>query len=255
MKITTWNVNSLRARMPRFLPWLRENRPDVLCLQETKVVDDLFPRAEIEEEGYNVACFGQKTYNGVAILSRTPLEDVHCGFPGDGDDAEKRAIRAIVGDVVVLNLYVPNGSSVGSDKFAYKMDWLQRLRSYLAEEFDPGEKVVVTGDFNITFDDRDVWDPEGLREAIHCSTQEREALAQVMEFGLHDGLRKHQEEGGVFTWWDHRGGAFWRNQGLRIDHFLLSGPALEACTGVTVDRDARKGKGPSDHVPVTAEFE
>ncbi|MHC5062649.1 MAG: exodeoxyribonuclease III [Planctomycetota bacterium] len=254
MNIATWNVNSLRARMPRFLPWLEENQPDILCLQETKVIDDLFPRSEIEEAGYNIACFGQKTYNGVAILARQPIEDVVTGFPDDDEDAQKRVIGGIVDDFIILNLYVPNGSELGSPKFEFKMNWLDRLREFVNDRYDAGEKIVITGDFNITFDDRDVYDPEALREAIHCSTRERQALAQIMEFGLHDGLRKHHEEAGLYTWWDHRGGAFWKDRGLRIDHFLLTDSALDACDAVVIDREARKGKGASDHVPVIASF-
>ncbi len=254
MNIATWNVNSLRARMPRFLPWLQENQPDILCLQETKVIDDLFPRSEIEDAGYNIAFFGQKTYNGVAILARQPIEDVVRGFPGDDEDAQKRVIGGIVDDFVVLNLYVPNGSELGSPKFEFKMNWLEQLREFVSDRYDFAEKMVITGDFNITFDDRDVYDPEGLREAIHCSTPEREALAKIMELGLHDGLRKHHEEAGLYTWWDHRGGAFWKDRGLRIDHFLLTDSALESCASVVIDREARKGKGASDHVPVIATF-
>jgi exodeoxyribonuclease-3 len=254
MKIATWNVNSVRARLPRLIPWINENRPDVLCLQETKVVDDLFPREHLEDCGYNIVVFGQKAYNGVAILARHDIEDVVRGFDGDGNDAEKRAIGCIVRDYMILDLYVPNGSEVGSDKFRAKLGWLDRLRRFLDERYDPAEKIVVTGDFNITFDDRDVWDPDGQREALHCSTAERAALAEVMEFGLHDGMRKHHEDAGIYTWWDLRAGAFHKNQGMRIDHFLMSESAVEASEDVVVDRDARKGKGPSDHAPVIATF-
>lgn len=255
MQIATWNVNSVRARLPRLVPWLEEHQPDVLCLQETKVVDELFPHEYLEDQGYNVEVFGQKSYNGVAILARHGIEAVVRGFPDDDDDAQKRVIGCQVEDFLILNLYVPNGSAVGSDKFAFKLDWLQRLRRFLDEHYDPADKLVVTGDFNITFDDRDVYDPEEWREKVHCSTTEREALAQVMEFGLHDALRKHTEEAGIYTWWDMRGGAFPKGQGLRIDHFLVSPPALECCSSVTVDREARKGKSPSDHAPVIATFD
>lgn len=252
MKIVTWNVNSVRARMPRLQPWLEANRPDVVCLQETKVVDELFPSEPFEELGYNVERFGQKSYNGVAILSRTPIEDVVKGLPDDDDDAQKRVIGGIVGDVIILNLYVPNGSSVGSDKYAYKLDWLAQLRTMLDQRYDSTEKLVITGDFNITFDDRDVYDAEEWHEKVLCSTPEREALAKIMDFGLVDALRKHHEEGGIYTWWDLRGGAFWKNQGMRIDHFLMSPNALDRCSAIEVQRDERKGKGPSDHVPVIA---
>ncbi len=252
MKIVTWNVNSVRARLPRLTPWLEDVRPDVVCLQETKVVDELFPREPFEELGYNLVISGQKSYNGVAILSREPIENPVYGFPDDDEDAQKRVIGGVVGDVVFLNLYVPNGSTVGSDKYEFKLDWLERLHRFLSDEYDIGEKIVVTGDFNITFDDRDVHDPERWHEKILCSTLEREALGKVMDLGFIDALRKHHEEPGIYTWWDLRGGSFWKDHGLRIDHFLMSPAALEACSSVTVDRDQRKGKGPSDHAPVVA---
>ncbi|MGA1525559.1 MAG: exodeoxyribonuclease III [Planctomycetota bacterium] len=252
MRIVTWNVNSVRARLPRLLPWLEENAPDVLCLQETKVIDDLFPYEPLEDLGYNVAVHGQKTYNGVAILARHGIEAVVRGFPDDEEGAQARVIGCAVEDVLVLNLYVPNGSSVGSDKYAYKLDWLGRLRAFLDATYDPSEKIVVCGDFNITFDDRDVHDPEKWHEKILCSTPEREALRHVMDFGLTDALRKHHDEAGIYTWWDMRGGSFPRDHGLRIDHFLMSEAALAACTAVDVDREARKGQGPSDHAPVLA---
>ena len=193
MRIATWNVNSVRARLNRLLPWLEEHQPDVLCLQETKVVDEQFPFEPIEDQGYECRVFGQKTYNGVAILSRVGSEDVVTGFPDDEDDAQKRVIGCQVGDVQILNLYVPNGSEVGSDKYRFKLDWLARLRAFLDERYDANEKLVVTGDFNITFDDRDVHDPELWHEKILCSTPEREALAEVMAFGLSDALRQWLE--------------------------------------------------------------
>jgi exodeoxyribonuclease-3 len=252
MRIVTWNVNSVRARLPRLLPWLEENSPDVLCLQETKVVDELFPYEPLEDLGYNVVVHGQKTYNGVAILARHGIEAVVRGFPDDEEGAQARVIGCAVEDVLVLNLYVPNGSSVGSDKYAYKLDWLRRLRAFLDANYDPSEKIVVCGDFNITFDDRDVHDPEKWHEKILCSTPERDALRNVMDFGLTDALRKHHEDAGIYTWWDMRGGSFPRDHGLRIDHFLMSDAALAACTAVDVDREARGGKGPSDHAPVLA---
>lgn len=254
MQIATWNVNSVRARLPRLVPWLEEHQPDVVCLQETKVRDDAFPLEPLEDAGYNVEVFGEKTYNGVALLSKHPIEAVVRGFPGDDADAPKRAIGGIVGDFMVLNLYVPNGKTVGHEKYAFKLGWLERLRAFLDESYDVAEKLVVTGDFNITFDDRDIHDPEAWHEKILCSTAEREALADVMAFGLEDALRKHHEEPGIYTWWDHRAGGFRRNLGLRIDHFLVTPPALEACTDVRVDVEARGGNGASDHAPVVADF-
>jgi len=254
MKIATWNVNSVRARLPRLVPWLQERQPDVLCIQESKVEDDLFPREPLEDEGYNIEVHGEKTYNGVAILSRYPMEAVAKGFPDDPPDASRRALSCIVKDMMILNLYVPNGQALGHPKYVDKLAWLDRLRAYLDQSFDPREKVLVTGDFNITFDDRDVWDPEGMRDGIHCSRPERDKLAQVMQFGLADGLRHFHEEAGIYTWWHHRGMGFQRGQGMRIDHFLLSDAALRCCTDIVVDTGARKGRNTSDHAPVIATF-
>lgn len=255
MRIATWNVNSVRARLPRLLPWLEERRPDIVCLQETKVVDEKFPRELFEEQGYEVATHGQKTYNGVALLSRQRIEDVRCGFPGDPDESQHRVLGATIGDLMILNLYVVNGQQVGSERYGFKLEWLDRLAAFVRDHYDMREKVVLTGDFNITFDDRDVYDPEAWRERILCSTPEREALARLMEPGLQDAFRQFHEEAGHYTWWDFRTRAFRRGQGLRIDHFLMSPPALEACTGVEVDLDARAGEKPSDHAPVVATLE
>lgn len=254
MKIVTWNVNSVRVRMPRVLEFLGRVQPDVVCLQETKVVDELFPREEIEAAGYQVSFHGQKTYNGVAILSRSPIEDVVCGIPGT-DHPEARVIAAAVDGVLLLDLYVVNGREVGCDKYDYKLQWMDDVAKYVAERFPMEEKVVVTGDFNVTFDDRDVYDPEKWRDKILCSAPERAALAKIMEPGLGDALRKHHEEGEIYTWWDFRTRGFQRGNGLRIDHFLLSPPALEACTAVEVDLEARGGEKPSDHAPVICTIE
>jgi exodeoxyribonuclease-3 len=251
MRLATWNVNSIRARLPRVLAWLEDQQPDVVCLQETKVIDELFPREPIEDLGYQIAAYGQKTYNGVAILSKIGIEDVHNGLPGDDEDAEARVIAATVGDVMVVNAYVVNGKTVGSEKYAYKLEWLGRLRELIAG-YDMTEKVVLTGDFNVTFDDRDVHDPEAWREKILCSTYEREALAAVMEPGLTDAFRKFHEEGEHYTWWDFRTRGYQRNQGLRIDHFLMSPPALGACSGIVIDTEERGREKPSDHAPVVA---
>ena len=252
MRIATWNVNSVRARMERLLPWLVEQRPEVVCLQETKCEDPKFPREPLEDLGYQIATYGQRTYNGVAILSRIGLEDVTRGFDGDGEEA--RAISAICGDTMVLNLYVVNGQSVGAPRYTHKLEWLDHLARHVEDHFPMDEKVVLCGDFNVTFDDRDVYAPERWRERILCSTPEREALAGVMEVGLRDGLRKFTDEGGIYTWWDFRTFAFKKGNGLRIDHFLLSPPAYAACTGIEVDLEARGGPKPSDHAPVVASF-
>lgn len=252
MLIATWNVNSVRARLPRLLPWLSKHAPDVVLLQETKVQDEMFPREPLEDAGYNLVVSGQKTYNGVAILSRHRVEDVVTGFPGDDANADKRVLGGIVKDLMLLDLYVPNGQEVGSAKYATKLDWLARLRRFLDQRYDAKEKLIVAGDFNITFDDRDVYDPEALRETIHCSSRERDALREVCGFGLHDALRHFHAQPGIYTWWDHRGAAFQRRHGLRIDHFLMSQAALEACEDVFVDVEERKGQGVSDHAPVFA---
>ena len=254
MQIATWNVNSIRARLPRVLAWLDARAPDVVCLQETKCLDEAFPREPLEELGYQVATFGQKTYNGVAILSKRGVEDVWRGFAGDGSDAEARVIGAQVGDFLLLDLYVVNGQEVGAPKYHYKLEWLGRVRDLLAERYPMTEKVVVTGDFNVTFDDRDVHDPVLWREKILCSTPEREALRRVLDVGLADALRHFTDAGGIYTWWDFRTKGFERGYGLRIDHFLLSPPALAACTGVAVDVEERGREKPSDHAPVVATF-
>ena len=253
MQIATWNVNSIRARLPRVLPWLAQHRPDVVCLQETKVHDDAFPREPFEELGYNVEIFGQKTYNGVAILARHRIEDVRRGI-GDGEEEleESRVISATVGDVMLLDLYVVNGQEVGAQRYLYKLAWLERVRRMIAERFDMKEKVVVMGDFNVTFDDRDVHDPVRWHEKILCSTPEREALDRIAGCGLHDAFRKFHTEGGHYTWWDFRTRAFERGWGLRIDHFLMSPPAIAACTGVVIDCEERSRERPSDHAPVVA---
>ncbi len=251
MRIATWNVNSVRARLPRLLPWLEDRRPDIVCLQETKCLDEQFPREPIEDLGYQIETFGQKTYNGVAILSRPPIEDVVRGLPGDGPDAEARSIAATIDGMRILNLYVVNGKEVGSDKYAYKLEWMRRVAEWL-ETWDMSEEVVVTGDFNVTFDDRDVYDPEEWRGKILCSEPEREALRRILATGLVDALRHFHEEPGHYTWWDFRTRAFRGDRGLRIDHFLLSEPALARCEDVFVDREAREGEKPSDHAPVIA---
>lgn len=254
MRIATWNVNSVRARLPRLLAWLESARPDVVCLQETKCLDEAFPREPIEDQGYQVVHFGQKTYNGVAILSRKRIESTCLGLRDDAVDLEARVISATVEDVMFVNAYVVNGREVGAERYFYKLEWLGRLQRLLETHYDMREKVVVAGDFNVTFDDRDVYDPEAWRERILCSTPEREALLRVMDCGLADSFRKFHEEGGHYTWWDFRTMGFKRGQGLRIDHLLMSPPALAACTGVSIDLSAREGEKPSDHAPVVAEM-
>jgi exodeoxyribonuclease III len=254
MKITTWNVNSLRMRLTHVVDFLREHRPDVLCLQETKVQDPQFPREPLEDEGYEAVFVGQKAYNGVAILTAKPASAIKMGFPDDGPDADKRVIGCDVGSWRVLNLYCPNGQDVGTDKYRFKLDWFRRLRAFLGQEYAADQRVVVVGDFNVALDDRDVHDPVWWHEKILCSTPERQAMRDVMAFGLADGLRLHRQEGGIYTWWHYRAGAAYKDDGLRIDYVLCTPPAASLCAEVIVHKDVRMQKQPSDHVPVTAVF-
>jgi len=254
MKITTWNVNGIRARLTHVVDFLREHQPDVLCLQETKVEDALFPREVLEDEGYEVSWYGQKGYNGVAILSSGAQTDPIRGLPGDGPDADRRVLGATVDGVRVLDLYVPNGQDVGTDKYRFKLDWLQRLRTLLDTRYAKTDTLVVVGDFNVAIDDRDVHDPVWWHERILCSTAERQALAHVCRFGLTDALRLHTQEGGLYTWWHYRAGAAFKDDGLRIDHVFCSPSAAARCTEVIVHKEIRTTKNPSDHVPVTAVF-
>jgi exodeoxyribonuclease-3 len=255
MKLTTWNVNGIRARMTHVIDFLREQRPDVLCLQETKVVDEQFPREPLEDEGYNLHVFGQKSYNGVAVLSRSPIEVVAQNFPGDTPDAERRALGVIVDGVMVLDLYVPNGQEVGSEKYRYKLDWLRRLRAFLDASWSKDDQIALVGDFNITTDDRDVHDPDAWRDKILCSAEERAALRSVLAFGLEDLLRNRTQEGGIYTWWDYRAGPAQKNDGLRIDYVFATKSLAARCTDVVVHTDMRARKTPSDHAPVTAVFD
>ena len=255
MRIATWNVNSVRARLERLLPWLAEHRPEIVLLQETKCLDEQFPREPIEELGYQVAHAGQRTYNGVAILARERIEDVRLGLGNARFDDEARVLTAQVGEWLVASVYAINGQQVGHVRYHDKLEWYAALRSYLAERFPLSEKVVIAGDFNVTRDDLDVHDPRAWHERILCSTPEREALASVLALGLEDALRRFHPAGKVYTWWDYYTRAFERgNKGLRIDYFLLSSPASASCTGVEVDLGARAGARPSDHAPVLASF-
>ena len=250
MRIVTWNVNSIRARLPRVLPWLEANRPEVVCLQETKCIDEQFPRAELEDLGYHIESFGQKTYNGVAILSLSTPEDVVRGLPDDDEDAQRRVIGATIDGVMVLDLYVVNGKAVGDEKYDFKLNWMERVADLVRERYPMNEKVVVTGDFNVTFDDRDIYDADAWRGKILCSEPERAALAKIMEPGLVDALREFHEEPAIYTWWDFRTRGYQRGNGLRIDHFLVSPPALAAARAVEVDVEERGREKPSDHAPV-----
>jgi exodeoxyribonuclease III len=256
MRLATWNVNSIRARLPRVLEWLAQRSPDVVCLQETKVDDDKLPRAELEGLGYHVAHAGQRTYNGVALLSRLPLEDVDRGGALTAPDAEpqQRLIAATIGGVRVVSIYVPNGQAVGTRKFDYKLEWLRRFRGWLEATCSPGAPLAVCGDFNVAPEERDVHDPAGWAGTTLFHPDARRGLAEVASWGLEDVLRRHHEEAGIYSWWDYRMLCFPRNRGLRIDHVFATRSLAERSTACFVDREARKGKNPSDHAPVIAEF-
>jgi exodeoxyribonuclease-3 len=235
------------------LAWLDRHQPDVLCLQETKVSDADFPLEEIEAAGYQVVRAGQKTYNGVAILSKASPGQLLTALPGM-DDTQKRFLAATLGDVRVVNVYVPNGARVGSDKFSYKLDWLQALGEFLAAELDAHSRLALLGDFNIAPADIDVYDPVAWEGAILCSQPERDAFGRLLALGLQDAFRKFSGEAGEYSWWDYRAGAFRRNHGLRIDHILLSQALYNCCTACGIDREPRAWERPSDHAPVVAEL-
>ncbi len=253
MKIASWNINSLRKREERLLLWLHESGPDVVCLQETKCTDEQFPAAALRDAGYAAVFHGQKSYNGVAILAKEEPRQVQMGFCDGVEDAQARIIAATVGDVRVISVYVPNGQAVGSPAYQYKMEWYRRLTSCLRKE-SALERVMVCGDFNVAPNDEDVHDPALWRGAIMCSEDERAAFRALVDLGMADTLRLHHPEAGIFSWWDYRMLAFPKNRGLRIDAILAGSELTEKCTDAGVARDMRKGKEPSDHAPVWAEF-
>ena len=256
MRIASWNVNSLRVRLPHVLDWLASHSPDVLGIQETKLADDAFPADALREAGYEVAFSGQKTYNGVALLTRQPMAEVVRDLAAEGfADIQRRVIGATVGGVRVLNLYVPNGQAVGSEKYEYKLGWLAALRNHLAAELAGHEHVAVMGDFNIAPDDRDVHDPAAWEGQVLCSEPERAALADLLGLGLRDTFRLFEQPEGVVSWWDYRAAAFRRNRGLRIDLVLASDSLAECCTRSSVDLEPRRLERPSDHAPVFADFD
>lgn len=254
LKIASWNVNSLNVRLPQVLAWLEFAGPDLLALQETKLTDDRFPVAELEEAGYHSVYSGQKTYNGVAVLSRAPATDPVTDIP-DLDDHQRRILAVTVGDVRLVNLYVVNGSEVGSEKFDYKLHWLDRVTRWLEQEIEQHRNLVVVGDFNIAPDDRDVHDPDAWHEKILCSSLERDALQRILDLGLKDTFRLFEQEKGIFSWWDYRMNMFRRKMGLRIDLVLASEAMAQRCTASYVDIEPRRQERPSDHAPVIAEFE
>jgi exodeoxyribonuclease III len=253
MKLATWNVNSLKVRLPQVLDWARKQRPDVLCLQETKLEDANFPRTEIEAAGYRVLFSGQKTYNGVAILSREPGAEPVTAIPAFPDE-QKRVLAATIGGVRIVCLYVPNGESVGSEKYQYKLRWLAAAREWLKDEISRNARLAVLGDFNVAPEARDVHDPKLWEGKVLFSEPERAALRQLVDAGLSDSFRLFEQPERSFTWWDYRINAFRRKLGLRIDHILLSEPLAKRCTSCAIDIEPRAAERPSDHAPVIAEL-
>ena len=254
VRIATWNVNSLRVRLPQLLEWLRTSAPEVVGLQETKLADDVFPAAELLAAGYSSVYSGQRTYNGVAILARVEPGDVLRDMPGY-DDPQRRVLAASVSGVRLINLYVPNGQTVGSDKYLYKLGWLRALRNWLRQELAAHERLIALGDFNIAPEDRDVHDPAAWVGSVLVSSEEREALQAALSLGLVDVFRRFEQPPRSYSWWDYRAGAFQRNNGLRID-LLLATPALaERCTACTIDREPRRVAQASDHAPVIGTFD
>ncbi|MGZ3458274.1 MAG: exodeoxyribonuclease III [Archangium sp.] len=254
MRIAAWNVNSVRARLDRLVDWLKSAQPDVLCLQELKCADAEFPLEAVREAGYHAAVHGQKTYNGVAILAKTEPTDVVRGLSDGVDDTHARLIAATVNGVRVLSVYAPNGQEVDSEQYKYKLQWYGRLRRYLDSRHKPGEPLVLCGDWNVAPEDLDTWDPALWEGQTLFTAKERTALKELCAFGLTDTFRKLHPAEQKFSWWDYRMLAFPKNRGLRIDHIFATAPLAERLVAADVDREARKGKQPSDHAPVWAEF-
>ncbi len=255
MRLATWNVNSVRAREGRLLAFLERHRPDVVCLQELKAEESEFPLLPVKGLGYEAAVFGERTYNGVAILARAPLEDVRCGLSDGESDNQCRLVHAKVAGLHVLSAYFPNGQEVGAGKYIYKLAWMRRLRAYLDRHFDAArDEVVLMGDFNVAPYLDDVAKPAEFEGGVLANAEVRAALAHVAAFGLVDLFRPFHPRGGVYTWWDYRARGFERNDGLRIDHAYGTAKVAERCTGAIVDREERTGNAPSDHAPLIVEL-
>jgi exodeoxyribonuclease III len=262
MKVATWNVNSIRTRQQHVIDWLEKTTVDVLCLQETKVVDEDFPKEPFEKLGYHLYISGQKSYNGVAIFSRQPLTEIKTGFASvlgnaiaEDFDVQKRVISGVINNIRIVNLYVPNGAALDSEKYDYKLRWLKVLREYLVFLLaQTTEDICVCGDFNIALEDRDIYNPKGKEKHIMASPGERQALREVLEIGFKDAFRKFTSEGGHYTWWDYRHGGFQRDRGWRIDHHYLTQSLYEKAIACKIDIEPRKLTQPSDHAPVIVEF-
>ncbi len=254
MRLVTWNVNSLKARLPRVEEWLEQARPDVVCLQETKLADTAFPAMSFSALGYESAHHGEGRWNGVAILSRVGLDDIETGFGPTDDDPEARLLWATCGGVRVASVYVPNGRALDHEHYRYKLAWLGKLRSHLDAQCDPATPLAICGDFNIAPEDRDVWDPGAFEGSTHVSEPERAALADLEAWGLVDVFRRRHGGDRLYTYWDYRAGMFHKHQGMRIDLILATEALAAQATFALVDRNARKGKLPSDHAPLLADF-
>jgi exodeoxyribonuclease-3 len=253
MKFATWNVNSLSVRLPQVLQWLADTGTDTLVLQETKLTDDKFPHDAFAQAGYQSACFGQKTYNGVAIISREAVTDISHNIPGF-DDHQARIIAATAGDMRMIGAYFPNGQAPGTDKFEYKMSWLQALERWVKEHLENHPKLILAGDFNIAPTDDDVYDPVAWKDQILCTPQERTHFQNLIALGLHDAFRLFEQPPKSWSWWDYRNLAFRKNQGLRIDHILVSNALKSTVCTCSIDKQPRKNERPSDHAPVVLEF-
>ena len=254
MLIATWNVNSILARMPLVLRWLDDVKPDVVCMQETKCTDDKFPTLVFQERGYQCQLFGQQSYNGVAILSRDTGDTSHRGYPGDDETAQSRLITSTVNDIQIVNVYIPNGQAVGSEKYEMKLGWMRRLREFFDQNYDPTKPVLLCGNFNVAPEERDVHDIRLWQGRIMFSEQERATLQNIKDWGFTDAFRLHVEEGGKFTWWDYRAGAFRRNMGLRIDHIWVTEPLVSRSVRTWIDMEPRTWEKPSDHAPMITEI-
>lgn len=254
MKLATWNVNSIIARLPLVLKWLETAKPDVLCMQETKCIDEKFPAEAFKEIGYCCELFGQATYNGVAIVSRARCERVQRGLGDNSPDSQSRLLAATVSGVRIVNVYIPNGQAVGTEKYAFKLEWMRRLRAFFDAQCNTADRVLLCGDFNVAPEDRDVHDPNLWRGKIMCSESERSSLEQIRQWGFVDAFRAHNASDKEFSWWDYRAGAFRRNLGLRIDHVWVSASLAPQATSVVIDKATRSWERPSDHAPVIAEL-
>lgn len=253
-KLASWNVNSLKVRLDQVLDWMQSTQVDVLALQETKLIDDNFPASSFTERGYHIVFSGQKTYNGVAVISREPLTDVVTDIP-DFDDPQRRILAVTVSGIRLINLYVPNGSEVNSEKYLYKLNWLEQVTAFIEQQLSLYPKLAVVGDFNIAPEDRDVHDPLEWQDSILVSTAERAAFARLLGLGMHDSFRNFEQEEALFSWWDYRAAGFRRNRGLRIDHVLLSDALNPLCRQSVIDKEPRKVERPSDHAPVWVALE